>query len=117
MISCPNKKLKAWKDLVKVVGEDKAHLLWTEYDGIIPDKYYEVRPDIEKVDKTIPQISFQEFVDDNAKELFPEDIEEPTSLNDNSDAKTLLFGSKDVSQVNADEVLNMELLRNLINMI
>jgi hypothetical protein len=38
-ISCPNKNLKAWKDLEKL-HPDKAYLLWNEYDGNVPDVYY-----------------------------------------------------------------------------
>ena len=37
---CPNKRLKAWKDLVKIVGEDKAYLLWDTYEGNVPQQYY-----------------------------------------------------------------------------
>lgn len=40
MINCPNKNLSAWKDLVKIQGENKAYLLWNEYDGIVPEEYY-----------------------------------------------------------------------------
>ena len=40
-ISCPNKRLKIWKDLVQNVGENKAYVLWAEYDGNVPDNYYE----------------------------------------------------------------------------
>ena len=40
-ISCPNKRLVAWKNLVKNVGENKAYVLWSEYDGNVPDNYYE----------------------------------------------------------------------------
>lgn len=40
MVSCPNKRLKVWKDLVQQVGENKAYLLWAEYDGNVPDSYY-----------------------------------------------------------------------------
>lgn len=45
MISCPNKKLKVWKDLVKNIGENKAYVLWSEYDGNIPDDYYKELPE------------------------------------------------------------------------
>jgi len=39
-ISCPNKRLKIWKDLVQNVGENKAYVLWAEHDGVVPDNYY-----------------------------------------------------------------------------
>jgi len=41
-ITCPNKRLKSWKDLVKVQGEDKSYLLWSEYEGNVPEQYYTV---------------------------------------------------------------------------
>lgn len=41
MLSCPNKRLKVWKTLVANVGEPKAYLLWAEYEGNVPDKFYE----------------------------------------------------------------------------
>lgn len=44
-ISCPNKRLKIWKDLVQQVGENKAYLLWAEYDGNVPDNYYKELPE------------------------------------------------------------------------
>lgn len=33
MITCPNKNLKEWKDLVSQVGEARAGLLWVMVDG------------------------------------------------------------------------------------
>ena len=44
-ISCPNKRLKVWKDLVQNVGENKAYVLWAEYDGNVPDSYYKKLPE------------------------------------------------------------------------
>lgn len=44
-ISCPNKRLKVWRDLVKNVGENKAYVLWAEYDGNVPDNYYKELPE------------------------------------------------------------------------
>ena len=41
MSSCPLKTLKAWKDLVKIQGENVAYYLWFEHDGNVPDVYYE----------------------------------------------------------------------------
>jgi hypothetical protein len=39
-ISCPNVKLKVWKDLVKAQGENKAYAIWNEYEGSVPQEYY-----------------------------------------------------------------------------
>lgn len=40
-ITCPNKASKAWKELVNSVGENKAYGLWNEYDGNVPQEYYQ----------------------------------------------------------------------------
>lgn len=42
-LTCPNKRLKAWKDLVKVQGEDMAYYLWNEHEGIVPERLYTQR--------------------------------------------------------------------------
>lgn len=39
MITCPNKNLKDWKDLVKTQGEKNAYFLWNEYRGVVPSNY------------------------------------------------------------------------------
>ena len=36
-ISCPNKNIDSWKELVDLVGENKAYLTWNAYDGVIPN--------------------------------------------------------------------------------
>ena len=37
MATCPiNKKSKAWKTLVKAVGENNAYGLWNAYNGSVP---------------------------------------------------------------------------------
>lgn len=41
-ITCPNRRLRAWKDLVKVQGESRSYLLWSEYEGNVPEQYYAV---------------------------------------------------------------------------
>ena len=48
-ITCPNKKLKSWKDLVASQGKNTAYVLWSKYDGNVPGKYYQEQ----KVFKTI----------------------------------------------------------------
>ena len=39
-VTCPNKRLNAWKDLVKVQGEDAAYMLWDLHEGVVPNDYY-----------------------------------------------------------------------------
>lgn len=41
-INCPHKKLKAYKDLVAVVGENSATAVWVHYDGLVPDRFYKI---------------------------------------------------------------------------
>lgn len=53
MIHCPIKSLKAWKNLVKVQGEDLAYILWNEYNGAVPDKFYK--------QESIQEESFEEL--------------------------------------------------------
>jgi len=43
MISCPNKRLKAWKDLEAIYGENKAYGLWNKYEGYPPAYLYEIK--------------------------------------------------------------------------
>jgi len=61
-ISCPNKRLKVWKDLVQNVGENKAYVLWTEYDGNVPDKYYESNIKSEQVNQTEKKVDFNDLI-------------------------------------------------------
>lgn len=69
MISCPNKRLKVWKDLVQNVGENNAYVLWAEYDGNVPDDYYQnniqsnkskevkIKEDIEDLFESNPELA------------------------------------------------------------
>jgi hypothetical protein len=59
-ISCPNKALKKWKDLVDFVGENKAYALWAEYEGNVPNIYY---ADNENLQKLGQEVSFSESND------------------------------------------------------
>lgn len=36
MATCPNKNLQEWKDLVEVVGNNRAYYLWDKYQGEVP---------------------------------------------------------------------------------
>ena len=51
-ITCPNKRLKAWRDLVKVQSENAAYSLWNEYEGNVPERFYN-----DSVNK--PEIQYQ----------------------------------------------------------
>ena len=52
MITCPNKKSKFFKDLVKVQGENISYSLWNEYEGNVPERFYN-----ESVNK--PEVQYQ----------------------------------------------------------
>lgn len=99
MISCPNKRLKVWKDLVKNVGEDKAYLLWSEYDGFVPDSYYFTINEPLLVEK--PRLidlldenadNFLEIIDENTDEV-AEEIKNEFILFNNEDKS---FTAKEV---------------------
>lgn len=45
MITCPNRNLKSWIDLVEARGEDMSYMLWNKYSGVVPESEYSV-PDI-----------------------------------------------------------------------
>jgi len=70
MISCPNKRLKAWKDLEKAVGENKAYGLWNKYKGEVPSMYYMTeKPSKTNEEKNI--VNLEDIVDKNSnKEAF-----------------------------------------------
>ena len=85
-ITCPNKKLKEFKDLVKMHGENISYSLWNEYEGNVPERFYK-EPVIEY---SLPsqQLSkkLQEFLDNlNFTVEFKEDLlheYNPISLTD-----------------------------------
>lgn len=76
MISCPNKRLKDWKDLVSAVGEDRAYLLWDEHKGDVPrDKYspQDTLPEPIGEQETQDRPNFADLIDEKAEPLFTED--------------------------------------------
>lgn len=105
-LSCPNKRLKIWKDLVQKVGENKAYLLWAEYDGNVPDNIF----NNEQVEKEIlpEKKNLNEFINNEGKMFFKDNVEDTgntvnTTFDNN---KQLLFGSKDIKETfTAKEVL------------
>jgi len=72
-ISCPNKRLVAWKNLVKNVGENKAYVLWTEYNGNVPNSYYKNNIQFEEVktdnNKLENKIDFNDLIGSKKNEL------------------------------------------------
>lgn len=113
-ISCPNKRLKAWKDLVQNVGENKAYVLWAEYNGNVPDNYYQVEDNIQ-FETNENQINT--LLDSKiTKEVFAiTDLNSSntTSEVDNSQVnKQLLFNTN-----NQNSLLTAEVLTNIIEQI
>src|SRR5574344_2567678 len=39
-VTCPDKRLTSWKNLVKIRGLDLSYFLWNEHSGNVPEKYY-----------------------------------------------------------------------------
>lgn len=96
MINCPNKSLKSWKDLVNNVGENKAYVLWNEYDGNVDTKIYLKETKDLEVDKKADNFLFlkDDKVDSNVVEDFAD-------LNN-----FVLFNNQTNSRFTATEVLD-----------
>jgi len=116
MISCPNKKLKVWRDLVKNVGENKSYVLWAEYDGNVPDKYYESNIKSEQVNQIEEKVDFNDLIGSKKNKLESDEIpiitEESTNYS-NKNSK-VLFNNKD-DKITVDEVLD-NILNNYKNL-
>ena len=65
-ITCPNRRLKAYKDLVKIHGENISYSLWNEYEGNVPERFYKEQTiidfsvedsDLDKVQEDIEALS------------------------------------------------------------
>lgn len=113
MITCPNKKLKDWKNLVKAVGEDRAYLLWDEHKGNVPQQYYNVQNINESTTSVVDSIDVKNVTDLNVSEnedsMFDEEIiptnnedVENTQLTQNN---KVLFNNQSKTSLNTDEVL------------
>jgi hypothetical protein len=115
-ISCPNKRLKSWKDLVQKVGENKAYLLWSEYNGNVPDNYYNEKSiEVEETqdnDIITNEKNLSEFVDESVKtSIFDENtlnFKKKTLLDLN---KKLLFGKGTLDK----SYTSKEVLQNIID--
>lgn len=106
-ISCPNKRLKAWRDLVQKLGETRAYLVWAEYDGNVPNDYYQDSVTELINENVLPsKNSLNEFVDENAPSFFQESKKVPATKNYFDNNKSLLFAGKEItSSFTAKEVL------------
>lgn len=114
-ISCPNKRLKVWKDLVQQVGENKAYLLWAEYDGNVPDKYYQKEIKSQKEGEDIKR-DLSQFESEENESIFDEKIikENKTVVNNNTNFdtnKNVLFGKEDINK----SFTAQEVLKNIID--
>lgn len=95
-ISCPNKRLKIWKNLVQQVGENKAYLLWAEYDGNVPDNYYKELPENEitlEESRDSNTIFFKEtdwsgIISEDVEDMFPDSVLHSTTVKAYFNAKT-----------------------------
>lgn len=109
MLSCPNKRLKVWKDLVKAVGENKAYVLWANYSGNVPQEYYEVTKEPfedKKEDKSIA-----DFFNEGAEEMFLLNKVSRKEVSQKSEIEKILFNTHDVQE----KYTAKEILENIIN--
>lgn len=105
-ISCPNKRLLSWKNLVKNVGENKAYVLWAEYGGNVPENYYESK-EVALEEVKSKEVDFSDVISENVEPIFinsEQDID-PESLKKDNNNQDTLFGNKNVTVLLADEVL------------
>lgn len=111
-ISCPNKRLKIWKDLVQNVGENKAYVLWAEYDGNVPENYY--KESLEIVEKEIADskgISENEIKQTLKEDVnYINDFQNESKKDYSSEHSRILFNNKQ-GKVTVDEVLD-NILKN-----
>lgn len=107
-ISCPNKRLIAWKNLVKNVGENKAYVLWSEYDGNVPDNYYKnevvLNNEIESIVSS-KEVDFTNVTDNSQPEIFNQSKAEPQIVKTENQNKQLLFGENNSNTIEASVVL------------
>ena len=119
-MTCPNKRLKAWKDLVLNVGEDKAYLLWDKYEGNVPQEYYKSEninesatnvadSNIEKESIAQPTVNFNDLIGNTTESIFTELPKD--NVNDSDLGKTIdILFNGNTGNLNLDHVLN-----NIIN--
>ena len=112
MISCPNRRLVAWKKLVEAQSENKAYILWAEYDGNVPDNYYKNEVVLNnEIEFTVSfkEVDFTSIVDDNQESIFETQYKKAENAGDNSfnRNKNLLFGEKEVTDtLHVNEILD-----------
>ena len=74
-ITCPNRRLKAYKDLVKIHGENISYSLWNEYEGNVPERFYK--------EQTISDFSVEDSDIDKVQEDFTTNVE-PFEVNEDN---------------------------------
>ena len=105
-ISCPNKRLVAWKNLVKNVGENRSFLLWAEYDGNVPDKYYESNIKSEQVNQIEEKVNFNNLIGSKKNEVVSENNEIVDEIRENVSKWRIL--AKEIGISRADQELMEE---------
>jgi hypothetical protein len=111
MISCPNKRLKSWKDLASSVGELDALALWNQYKGNVPQVYYNRNNNGSAVSSVEPVVSpkssnvdFNSLIDENAESIFNDLDDDTLPSKTKYQSNELLFGNK--YAISVDEVLD-----------
>jgi hypothetical protein len=116
---CPNKRLKAWKDLVSAVGEDMSYILWDQHQGNVPQEYYKSEnikesatsvadSNISSTNISEPTVNFNDFLDDNAESMFEDNVENIFSQVDDSNFgknTEILFGGN-TGNLNVNNILS-----------
>jgi len=116
---CPNKRLKAWKDLVTAVGEDKSYLLWDEHQGNVPQEYYKSEninesatsvadSNISATNVSEPSVNFNDFLDENAETMFNDAVENDFAKVDDSNfgKNTEILFNGNTGNLNVNNILS-----------
>lgn len=120
---CPNKRLKAWKDLVAAVGEDMSYVLWDEHQGNVPQEYYKSEninesatsvadSNISATSISEPSVNFNDFLDENAETMFNDYVENDFAKVDDSNfgKNTEILFNGNTGNLDVNNILN-----NIIN--
>jgi len=116
MISCPNKRLKIWKDLVKAVGEPTAYVVWAAKEGVVEDylKSLSVQPitkktTVQDVTEKLNKLLWKRVVDSgNITVLIEEGVSRPLTVDDFN--KNLQFENEQ-GDTNQDLILREEFIK------
>ena len=113
---CPNKRLKAWKDLVKIVGEDKAYLLWGRHQGNVPQQYYNEQSinesatsvagsNISEENLFQSTVDFNDLIGSTSESIFTDNFENKSIDSDLGKITDILFNGN-TGNLNVDNILN-----------